>query len=1113
MKEVGHRDNYQYLIDKLDAFIRRYYLNHIIRGVLFTTAVVAALFVSFSALEYELYLDKLWRKLMFFSFIAVSVAALYFWVLRYALAYLRLGKRISYEEAARIIGQHFPEVEDKLLNILQLKKLASASEERELIEASIRQKSDRIKWVPFYRAVDLSVNRKYLKYALLPLVLIGLLLLSAPEVLQQGSARIIANNVEFHPPAPFSFVVDTSKLHVLQYDDFTFEVQTKGDVIPQNCYIEIGQHSYTMKPLGDGRFSYTFHNVAHPMDFRLVSGKVSSPSYQLQIIPKPVIKHMEVWLDYPAYTGMKDQHLRQVGDLTVPVGTKISWLFRTDNVSNILAKFEGKKPDTRHAERSGANSFRLQHRALSDSYYKLIVSGDRAPQADSVGFGIQVIPDAYPALEAQQFIDSSQMTVRYLVGKATDDYGLVRLQLVSRIRRYGTDSVETYEESLPIRNPKTSTFEYILYLDSFHLRPGDEVEYYFIAWDNDAIHGSKSTRSQTFQYKLPTPDEMRQRERQNAEEIERQLEDNLKKSQKLSRKLQDLKEKLVQKKSLQWQDKKDMEHLLKEGEEIQKQLERARQQLNENIENAQKLNSTEEDLLEKQKQLKKLFDQVLDKEWQNLLDEINKLLQDLNKDQALEMTDELKLKAEELQKEMDRLLELFKQLQLEKALRDAVDQLEKLADQQDSLAEKTAGDRAPQDSLLKAQEQLEQQLKSLQDSLRKLDEQNQELEFPKDIDFDNEDLKDAAHEMKNSRQSLSKGQNKKASKQQRKAAQKMRQAAQSLSSQMAACQSQQQGEDLDALRQILENVLTLSFAQEDLVLSIQNADLTTPVWSEFARKQFEIKREFAIVEDSLLALAKRVYQIENFILEQVSTVKKGIQNSIKRLEERQKPTTIDAQRRTMTALNELALMLSEAMNQMQQQMAQSIPGSQMCNKPGNSSNSKDGRVPKDKIVPAQKQIKEDLQKMMQRMQNGQQPSSEEFARIAARQAALRKMLQDIQRQRREQGKGSRILQDIINQMDKIEEDLVNKRLTREMLKRQQQILTRLLEDERAERQRKLDDQRKSRTAQNIKRRLPPELEKYLQQRKKDIDLYREVPPELTPYYKYLVEQYYKTIKS
>jgi len=367
--------------------------------------------------------------------------------------------------------------------------------------------------------------------------------------------------------------------------------------------------------------------------------------------------------------------------------------------------------------------------------------------------------------------------------------------------------------------------------------------------------------------------------------------------------------------------------------------------------------------------------------------------------------------------------------------------------------------------------------------------------------------------MKNSRQSLSKGQNKKAANQQRKAAHKMRQAAQSLSSQMAACQSQQQGEDLDALRQILENVLTLSFAQEDLVLSIQNADLTTPVWGNFARKQFEIKREFAIVEDSLLALAKRVYQIENFILEQVSTVKKGIENSIKRLEERQKPTTIDAQRRTMTALNELALMLSEAMNQMQQQMAQSIPGSQMCNKPGNSSHSKNGRVPKDKIVPAQQQIQEDLKKMLQRMQNGQQPSSEEFARIAARQAALRKMLQDIQRQRREQGKGSRILQEIINQMDKIEEDLVNKRLTREMLKRQQQILTRLLEDERAERQRKLDDQRKSRTAQNIQRRLPPDLEKYLRQRKKDIDLYREVPPELTPYYKYLVEQYYKTIKS
>ena len=33
-----------------------------------------------------------------------------------------LGSRLGYDEAARIVGNHFPEVKDKLLNTLQLQQ-------------------------------------------------------------------------------------------------------------------------------------------------------------------------------------------------------------------------------------------------------------------------------------------------------------------------------------------------------------------------------------------------------------------------------------------------------------------------------------------------------------------------------------------------------------------------------------------------------------------------------------------------------------------------------------------------------------------------------------------------------------------------------------------------------------------------------------------------------------------------------------------------------------------------------------------------------------------------------------------------------------------------------
>lgn len=154
-----------------------------------------------------------------------------------------------------------------------------------------------------------------------------------------------------------------------------------------------------------------------------------------------------------------------------------------------------------------------------------------------------------------------------------------------------------------------------------------------------------------------------------------------------------------------------------------------------------------------------------------------------------------------------------------------------------------------------------------------------------------------------------------------------------------------------------------------------------------------------------------------------------------------------------------------------------------------------------------------MRQMRGQMQQGDNPSSKEFAQMAARQAALRKALEEKQRKMREQGKGSKELQELIDQMDKVEIDLVNKRMTNDMLKRQQDILTRLLEHEKAERQQEYDEKRKSETAQETQRRMPPELEEYIRKRKAEIEQYKTVSPALKPYYKSLVEDYFKSLKG
>ena len=86
-----------------------------------------------------------------------------------------------------------------------------------------------------------------------------------------------------------------------------------------------------------------------------------------------------------------------------------------------------------------------------------------------------------------------------------------------------------------------------------------------------------------------------------------------------------------------------------------------------------------------------------------------------------------------------------------------------------------------------------------------------------------------------------------------------------------------------------------------------------------------------------------------------------------------------------------------------------------------------------------------------------------------------------------------------------------RRLTNELLLRQKEIETRLLEVEKSLREQEQDDKRSSRTAVDISRPIPPALQKYITDQRQLLELYKTVPPQLKPYYREMVESYFHII--
>ncbi len=1103
-------NNYRLLIDKLDQFIRKYYINQLIRGVLYSTALILVLFLGITFLEHEFYFNTGVRKVLFFSFLGLSGLALYGWVLQPLLHYFHLGKVISHERAALIIGHHFNDVKDKLLNILQLKQQADTQAQKELILASIDQKSNEIKLVPFKAAINLGQNKRYLRYALPPLMLLLVLLFAAPSMIRDSANRLLHNGKEFEKPAPFRFVINQDDLKVVQFEDFPLTVQIEGNQIPNEAFIEIDGYQYRLTKEAANVFSYRFNNVQDETDFRLYSSGVSSREYTLNLLRRPNLAGFEVKLDYPAYTLRKDEVLNSIGDLVVPVGTHIDWIFNAENTDDISLIFS-KNNKLQPANRFSDDLFTFKKRAMDDEAYKLFISNTALPNADSISYSLAVIPDLHPTIKAEKFVDSTNQKLLFFVGDASDDYGLLSLSFNYRIKPYEKEEGPLHSVKLAKPDGKEIRYDHTFNMAELDLKPGDQVTYYFEVFDNDGVNGSKSARTSPFLFAMPTLDEFEAMADQNSDQIKKDLKEALDESRKIQEDMKKMREKLLQERDLDWQSKKELQKMLDRQKELQKQIEQAKQSFQENLQNEQEFSEPDQKIMEKQQQLQQLFEEVMSEEMKELMQQIEELLQELEKDNALEMMEDFEFNDEEIEKELDRMLELYKNLELEKEMQETLEKLEELAEQEEKLSEQTENKELSQEELKEKQEELNKEFEEVQEQMEEIQEKNEELETPKEMDDFKEEMKEINQDMEKSQEQLQQNQNNKAAQSQKKAAQNMRNMAMQMAMQMQSQEMEQMQEDMQSLRQLLENLVGLSFDQEDLIASFDDTEVSTPRYVELVQEQFKLEDDFRLVEDTLQALSKRVYQIESFVTEKVTEIKANMRTTLEDLEDRRKSQAGDNQQMIMKNVNDLALMLSEVMNQMQQQMSGMMSGQQMCTNPGGQG--KNGNVPKDKISQGQEQLNQQMQKMRDGLKKGGKGSSEEFAKMAAKQSALRNALREKQKEMQQQGQGDKQLQELIEQMDQTETELVNKKLTNEMMERQQEILTRLLEHEKAEREREYDNKRKAETASQKERKLPPSLEEYIKKREAEIEMYRSVSPSLKPYYKSLVDEYFKSLKS
>ncbi len=1152
----------------LTAYKRKYYFNFLLKGIIITLSLLLLAFLFYNLLEYFAHFNSVVRSVMFYSYIALAVIALGRWILIPGIRILFDSLQLSNEEAAKQIGEYFPAISDKLINILQLKK---QNPDNVLASASIDQKSKEIGHIKFDKAINYRANRKYIVYLIIPFIVVLFLGLSFPKVINESTTRIINYNKEFKPVAPFRFVLRNNELLAFKNEDYQVDLAIIGDLIPENVYLHLGERKVKLQSKDPASYTYTFNKLSKDVSFYFEAAGFNSEKYSINVVNRPNIKNFNVTLDYPSYLGRDQERFSNIGNLQVPEGTRVDWNYQTIFTDSMYMQFEAES--SAYALHPSDNQiFEFQKRVEQSQDYEISLVNEYTSNKDRIRYHLEVIPDEYPRISVNQYADTVLYEFLILGGNISDDYGFRDLRLFYSITdRSGIDQEDKYESiALNIEPNKNSQNYYFNWdLQSFNLKQSNKISYYLEVRDNDGINGSKASRTGIYHFMIPGEEELEKELERSSQAAENQMDKSLQKAKELNEKLDEIENRLKGKKQMSWQDQKMMEGLIKDKQDLSEDIEQIQELSKANNLKEERFKELDEKLQEKAEQLQELLDELLNEETKKMYEELAKLLEekkDLN--EIKNMLKKLNLNEMNLERELERALELYKRLKYEKALNETIDELKKIENEQKDLSDQTLDESNEQENTenrqedpsgknpgeLNEQENLENQqkensgrhpeesnkqetnenqqeepagqtpyesneLKDLEDQQKKLNQEfrdfqksfeelldmNQELEFPNRIENTIEEEQTIQREQQNSLEELQKGNKNKAGQSQKNASDQMQKMREKMESMKASGQMMEMQQNFEDLRGIVDNLLKLSFTQEEIMEGFRSINQSDPRFIELSQKQLKLQDDAKVIEDSLLALSKRVMMISSFITREVSEMNKYMEESMESLKERKKAEAAGKQQFAMTSMNNLALLLDDVLSMMQQQLANMM----MIPQQGNQQKGN------PQLSELQKQLNEQMSELKKSGKTGKE-LSEELARLAAEQEKIRRKLQEEGR-KLEQMNNSKgqdgSLGDIAEKMEQTEIELVNKQLTERLIQRQQEILTRLLDAEDALREQELDEEREAKSAKKIPREIPPEFEEYLKAKEKEIELLRTLPPKLNPYYKKEVMEYFNRLEN
>ncbi len=982
----------------------------------------------------------------------------------------------------------------------------------------------KLKIYRFESVVDFKKVKQLLIYFLSISVVVSLIFILAPGM-QAASYRIANFNREFVPPQKYSFDIIPGNAEVTKGDDVNISIKVSGG-IPSSVYLALKDKEETnfqnqkLVPDSNGVYNFDYKSARSSLKYYAFAEDSKSDEYSIEVIDRPIVKNLDITVIPPSYSGISSYQQKDNGNISALKGSKVEVKFNsTKELKNAKLLFDDSTEVQLNKESMQASG---NFRVMKDNSYKIRIEDLAGNENLSpITYLVKTLYDEYPAIE--MIVPNKDVSLGNdnrlpLLLKITDDYGFTKLLMHYRLSasRYETPQAEFSSFEIPLtKNEKELNVDYVWNLTNLNLGTDDVVSYYLEIFDNDNVSGPKSAKTQIFTIRVPSLDEILSGVDKSHENVEQQLKETMNESEELKKELDKIDNELKQdKKEITWEEKQKIENTLDKYEKLQDKIQKTGEEFNKLKQDMQENNLLSKETMEKYMELQKMMDELSSDELKEAFKKLQDVLQNLNRQQTQDAFQNFKLDEDKFKQSIERTLNLLKRIQIEQKVDELLKRSEMMTEKQKDLQNQTnesdLSDKSQSDKLSEQQEQMTKNLEKFSDELDKLSQKMDELkDMPKD---EMEKLKEEYQKQENQQKSQQTEQNMKqnnkqmAMQNQQQVQQNMSQMNQQLKNLQSSMSQMNEVQTFTDMMKILDNMIDLSKQQEDLKNEAQQLEPNSSGFDENAQKQNDIQNDLGKVLQQMSELSQKTFAITPEMGKNLGDAQREMSKSIQSLQNRNGSMASLSQGNAMESLNEASTLLKGSMEAMMQGGGQG--GGMM------------SLMQQLQKLSGQQMGLNNLTQMLKQMQQGSlsQQQQAEMQRLSQQQDLIRKSLDQLNQEAKQQGKSKSIssnLDDVLKQMQEVVKDMNTEKLDDNLVQKQERILSKLLDAQRSINERDFEKNRESNTGQDIVRESPQDLNL---SNNKDIEklkdeLNKAVREGFSQDYENLIRKYYEALQK